>query len=200
VIGVVLATVDNLSQNLGIKFSADAQDRLDMLRNYREGDELSEIKARLALKKTLNGFLSTIKEYKGDNLAANDLKQKVYSENIDVMEGSRLRKFNADTLTINNKYESLKQEYDFGSWSKAKSVADVIANEKDSPRPFTQVAHNMITDLFKTLVSTFIGSKDEHVQAYSQEINKTLKNPDNSGHALQELVQDVVTTRLSTVS
>jgi hypothetical protein len=171
-----------------------------MLRNYREGDELSEVKARLALKKTLNGFLSTIKEYKGDNSAANDLKQRVYSQNVDVMEGVRLRKFNSDALTINNKYESLMQEYDPGSWSKATSVADVIANEKDSPRPFTQVAHNMITDLFKTILSTFIGSKDENVQAYTQRLSEYKKNPDNSDHALQELLQDVVDTKLSTVS
>jgi hypothetical protein len=198
-IGVVLDNIDQLSQNSGIKFSADAQDRLDMLRNYREGDELSEVKARLALKKTLNGFLSKIKEYKGDNSAANDLKQMVYSQNVDVMEGVRLRKFNSDALTINNKYESLMQEYDPGSWSKAESVAAVIANEKDSPRPFTQVGHNMITDLFKIMVSTFIGSKDEHVQAYTQEINKILKNPDNSNDSVQELLQDVITTRLSTV-
>ena len=200
VIGEVLGTIDRLSQNLGIKFSADAQDRLDMLRNYREGDELSEIKARLALKKTLNGFLSTIKEYKGDNSGANELKQTVYSQNVDVMEGNRLRKFNADVLTINNKYESSMQEYDPGSWSKANSVADVIANEKDSPRPFAQVAHHMITDFFKALVSTFIGSKDDNVQAYNTEINTILKRPDNNGHALQDLVQDVVTTGLSTVN
>jgi hypothetical protein len=199
-IGVVLDNIDQLSQNSGIKFSTDAQDRLDMLRNYREGDELSEVKARLALKKTLNGFLSTIKEYKGDNSAANDLKQRVYSQNVDVMEGVRLRKFNSDALTINNKYESLMQEYDPGSWSKATSVADVIANEKDSPRPFTQVAHNMITDLFKTILSTFIGSKDENVQAYTQRLSEYKKNPDNSDHALQELLQDVVDTKLSTVS
>jgi hypothetical protein len=186
----------------GFKFSVDAQDNLDMLRNYREGDSLSEAKAKLALRKTLNGALDAIQKYSGDNVEISRLKSEVAESRAEIISGLRAKKFTEGANIINSKYDDMKlQVGTTGYWSKAAKISEFLDNEKaDGVSNKAQVAHNTITDWFKALVSIFIGSKDDNVQAYNQEINKTLKNPDNSSDSLQELVQDAVTTRLSTVS
>ncbi len=174
----------------GFSFSPDAQAMRDMLRNYKEHDSLSEAKARLALRKTLNSMLSAIQKYSGQDTEIITLKSSLADSRVEVISGKRADKFSEEANAINNKYDNLRINLDAReSWGKAGNLEQVLDAEQEGAVDKLKVGHNTVVDLLKVLVNMFRGSREDSLMAYQQHANERIKtDTGKTDNSLQDLL------------
>lgn len=174
----------------GFSFSPDAQAMRDMLRNYKEHDSLSEAKAKLALRKTLNSMLSAIQKYSGQDTEIITLKSNLADQRVEVISGKRADKFIEEANAINNKYDNLRINLDAReSWGKAGNLEQVLNAEQEGAVDKLKVGHNTVVDLLKVLVNMFRGSREDSLMAYQQHANERIKtDTQKTDNPLQDLI------------
>lgn len=174
----------------GFSFSPDAQAMRDMLRNYKEHDSLSEAKAKLALRKTLNSMLSAIQKYSGQDTEIITLKSNLADNRVEVISGKRADKFIEEANAINNKYDNLRINLDAReSWGKAGNLEMVLNAEQEGAVDKLKVGHNTVVDLLKVLVNMFRGSREDSLMAYQQHANERIKtDTGKTDNPLQDLI------------
>lgn len=193
------------SDDSSFSYVVDGDDRLALTRDYRPGDELSEKKAQIALRKVVNNTLNAVKTYKGENGKIKGIKDTIYNNRVDVIEGKRKQKFESKVNDIINRFSDLRTDLNLAEaekYSNATTVSDIVDRDKQSDgHDLSKTGENTVTEMFKTIMSIFAGSKSDDVQQVNQNILDKVSLDESLGeNSMAELIQRIMTNLTSVVA
>ena len=186
------------------KFVVDGDDRYKLTRDYVEGNELSEAKAKVTLRNILNNAFGAIKSFKGTGDVKTS-KDNIITQRINVIEGKPKQKFESKVNDILNKFDQLRTDLNIAEadkWSEAKSVADMVTREKEQTDipDNAKLGENTVAELFKSIISIFAGSKSEDVQGQVQNIVANVSRDESLGdNSFAEHIERTLTNLTSSV-